>query len=27
VREATRREIDQALGRRKAGDVEIIIVS
>jgi anti-sigma factor RsiW len=27
VRGATRREIDQALGRRKAGDVEIIIVS
>jgi anti-sigma factor RsiW len=27
VRGATRREIDQALGRRKAGDVQIIIVS
>jgi anti-sigma factor RsiW len=27
VRGATRREIDRALGRRKAGDVEIIIVS
>jgi hypothetical protein len=27
VHGATRREIDQALGRRKAGDVQIIIVS